>query len=650
MALTRTVSSSAVFRATPSRAVPTGAVLASDRYVLADNEVLLYGKRLPLRGPVQPVLVSVFPPKFVLGDYTKETKQLTSSWISDDWQGGCGKRYLDATVDTDRFDFSTCNTRFKKQLTLADEVVGCGGVAGKSNVLAGVEYGNTMYAVFDDTVVSWDDAAKTLSAALHVLTGAGSDAAVFRLSSGASAGQAWAFFAHNDGVHSFNGAVWTETVSAGDFKYLRVWDDKLFAIGSNGVLKYTTDGASWTTAATLGLPAGVVTGLVEFYTVDGNPALHVATKQGVFVYDATAGKLRATKFQVPQYKYGGLGTNEWRGALYYPAAFDVYEYNISNLVAMGLSRDYGLPAQYKGNIVATAPSLSALYAALDNQSPVPATLPARYTTAPFGTAEILPQYQGQGLLMLWSGRGWHTAYDQADISKGMKWVKASTANDKYRLWFGSAGHLKYIEISQAVHNPLFNPAQRFQASGYLISGWFDAAWSELQKLAIRLNLRTKGCSSTEKVRVYYGTDDSPTWTLLGEFTTDGVHEMPFSAGVKGERGVEFYSIRFKLELQRGSDATKTPVVEFFGLEFLKTQDASWGFSMVVDATREYKGTSVPELVAWLRELANKKPEGVFTYKDTGGTVERYVKVSRMAGFEYAGEDGRGYYQLSVVEL
>lgn len=253
--------------------------------------------------------------------------------------------------------------------------------------------------------------------------------------------------------------------------------------------------------------------------------------------------------------------------------------------------------------------------------------------------------------MLWSGRGWHCAYDQAVVSQGMKWVQASTADNKYRVWFGSAGHLMYIEISQHVHNPLTNPTHRFAKSGYHVSGWFDGAWSELEKLAIRVPIRTRGCTSTEKVRIFYGVNDSPLWTQLAEYTTDGVHESFFEGSVVGERGVPFYSIRFKIELERGDDATKTPVVEFFGLEYLKTQDASWGYSLVIDATRDYGGMTAREIVKWLEDLADKKPMGEFAYRNASGEVStRYVKLTRQSGFEFSGEDGRGYYQVSLVKL
>lgn len=619
-------------------------------YVVDKNEVYLYGKRLPIRGTVQQVLVSVFPQKVVLGDYTKDTKQLTSSWNADDWTGGLGKAKLDPTTDTDRFDFGTLNNRHKKQLTLQDEVVDAGNVANKNDLVTGCEFASKQYLVFDDTVVYWDEAGGALSASVRALAHAGTDATTFRLSSGASAGQTWMFIASGDEVDHYTGTVWGRTTSAGNFKYLCVWDDKLYAIGTNGRLRYTTDGTTWVDDAWLYLPVGSATGLLEFYTVAGEPTLHVATKQGMYAYDATAGVLRSTKFRVPKYPHNGLGAKEWRGTLYFPAGLDVYAYAITTLAQVGPSKDYGLPAAYKGNLIAVAPSLSWLFAGLDVQSAALPTKTAIYGTDPLAMGEILTTSVGQGLVLYYNGRGWGVLYEQAEQGKGIKWMGTSTADDKYRLWFGSNAHAYYVEMSQAIRNPLYNPSQRFQASGYLNTGRFDANWAELQKLALSLRLGITSASSTEKVRLYYSIDGNPIWTQVAEYTSAGVKEFIFPSAIAGRQGVTFYDIRFRVEMERGSDATKTPVVEFLALEYLKTQDAQWGYSFTIDGTKPYKGMTPQEINAFVKSLPDIKEKGEFAFRGPADEVTTtYVKVTREAGFEFTAED-RGYHQISVVEL
>lgn len=619
-------------------------------FVLDRNEVLLYGRRLPIRGPVQPVLISVFPQKVVFGDFTKDNKQLTSSWIMDDWTGGCGKRILDTTTDTDRFDFATLETRYRKQLTLPPEAIEAGGVAGKDDLVTGAEFNNEQYLVFDNAVVKWDAVAGRLSDPLYSLPHSATDAVAYRLAAGVNASQTWLFIASGDEITSFDGLAWNTVAGAGYFKYLCVWDDKLFAIGTNGKLRFTQDGASWTDAATLPLPIDSVTGLLVYFLPDGNTAVHIVTKQGIYVYDATALTIRSTKFLVPRYKYGGLGNTEWRGFLYYGSGLDVFEFGITTLSPMGLGRDYGLPQEYKGNIVKLVPSLSWLYALLDVTTTNAPSLAGMFPCDPF-SAEVLNTSSGMGLLMAWNGRGWHAVYVPDVENRGMKWAGSSSANDSYRLWFGSNGKAYYIDMTTSVANPLYNPTQRFAKRGYLISGWFDAGWSELEKLALSLRVGVKQATSSETIRISYGFNDSPLWYPLGTFTEKGVHEIRFPGQLPEEQGVPFYNVRFLIEMERGDDPTRTPVLDFLAFEYLKTLDAQWGYSFVVDATKPYKGLSPREIVQFLEEIASKKPLGEMAFRDSADeVVTRFVKLTRMAGFAFTGTDERGYFQVSVARL
>ena len=85
---------------------------------LNKGEVILYGQRYPVTGPVREELVSQFPGKIVIGDPSRVDDPIASSYVMSDWQGGLLIRIMDPATEFNRFYWSTCATWFRKQLTL----------------------------------------------------------------------------------------------------------------------------------------------------------------------------------------------------------------------------------------------------------------------------------------------------------------------------------------------------------------------------------------------------------------------------------------------------------------------------------------------------------------------------------------------------
>lgn len=87
---------------------------------LFENGVVeLYGHRFRVMpDPTQEALASTFPGKIVIGDPRRVDDPIASSYIMQDWTGGMLKRWMDPSVDIDRFYYSTCATWYTRQLTL----------------------------------------------------------------------------------------------------------------------------------------------------------------------------------------------------------------------------------------------------------------------------------------------------------------------------------------------------------------------------------------------------------------------------------------------------------------------------------------------------------------------------------------------------
>ena len=72
---------------------------------------------------------------------------------------------------------------------------------------------------------------------------------------------------------------------------------------------------------------------------------------------------------------------------------------------------------------------------------------------------------------------------------------------------------------------------------------------------------------------------------------------------------------------------------------------------MADSTKPYKGMTPREITDFVNSLPAIKEKGEFAFRnEQGETTTSFVKVTRLAGFQFAGEDERGYYQMSVVEL
>jgi len=318
---------------------------------------------------------------------------------------------------------------------------------------------------------------------------------------------------------------------------------------------------------------------------------------------------------------------------------------------MGPDRDYGLPSDYRGNIIKVLGEHNGLYALLDATTALYRDL----YTGGYVIDGVLYDNVGFSCLLKFNGQGWGATYVSSSQALASTTMAIASADDFYRLWFAANGTVYYFPLSINLQNPLELTDFTYAANGLHIYPWFDADNGVVDKTAFSLSIFGSGLTSTEYIKVYYGTDyDDNTWTLLtnaafpdGQIDTDGEASFTFAAGA----GLSFKAIRFKVELCRGSTATASPDLQWLRLEYIKTPDQEQQFVMTVDCSRDYRHKRASTMVSNLKTAVETKTLGTFIYRTYHGTSESFnVRALKMAGVVEAGRVKEGLFEVTLLSL
>jgi len=611
--------------------------------VFRKKEISLFDTFYPIVGPVQPMVASQFAEKQVIGDYTKDSEVIASSWIISDQRGGIGIKDMDEIKDAARCWWSTCQIATKGHIVLPVLVTDADNDT-TSDAAAITEYSNELYVAFGASVRKWAESTTSWGSELNALAAVPTDALVHKDK---------LYYAVATDFERFDGTTWTDGAtlvgSAQAARYLVEWDSKLFKIDNTGQLAYSIDeGVTWTNNALSTLPSGYFTSLFLYDNAAGEVVIHLGTKQGLYVLDFDNAEWIETRLRMPFHEYACRGATAWRDACYLPVGMSVYRYDAATVIPMGPDRDYGLPGTYRGNIVKLLPGHNALYALLDATTTEEQDLyPAGY----YGDAQFYDRV-GFSAVLRWDTYGWSVVYISGSTATALTAGTICTADDVYRLWFGVDKSVFYVPLEVTIQNPLEVAGFEFGASGEHITPWFDADNAVIDKLAARLRAYVDRTSSTEYAKVYYGLDyDDDVWTLLdsttfadGQIDSDGEAEFTFAS----DAGVNFKAIRFKVELVRGSNTRLSPDVHWLRLTYIKLLDVRWGFNVTVDCSRNYRFKSATTLLAALKTALETRTLGQFTFKDGNGSETHRVRIADMQGVEVGGKKSEGRYQLTLI--
>jgi len=617
------------------------------------NEIYLNDTHFPIVGQVEKGTVSKLAEKIVFGAYDKDSELEVDSWVIEDQRAGIGIKDMKEEVDLRRCWWSTLNLDHVGHLILGPLATDCGN-PGSSTPAVTIEYDNEQWTAFGSAMHKWNDSTSSWGSSLQTLTSTPTDAIV--------QGD-YLFVACTTDYERWNtGGSWTTGTtlngSAQPAKYFEVFDQKLWRVDTNGNLYSSLDyGATWSTRVS-GNPFadGEVTALFKYRDASGDMRIYLGTKDGLYIYNHVDGTWLEMELGLPRHTYSGKGAKIWRDSLYYPAGLGIYEYragNPSHIQGVGLDRDYGLPSDYRGNIIDLLAGHNYLYALVD-ATEYPDALDTYCNMDTWDT--MIEDYQGLSVVFQYNGIGWSVVAVSGSSDGPVSCGSVSTAYGSYRLWYAKDDTMYYVSLLTDLINPLEVGTYTFQASGSHETPWFDANQATIDKIGLRVHVEVTDATATEYVKVYYQLNhDESSWTLLtsttysdGQIDADG--EATFVLG--SSLGIAYRSIRFKIELARGSTTTLSPDVRWLRFVYRLKPDTKYGYKVTVNCRKRWRNLSASQLVTKLFEAKNESTLVELTYDKDGDTTD-YVDVSDIHGQEIVKKRGgtsgsRGLYEVIMV--
>jgi hypothetical protein len=616
-------------------------------------EIQIDDTAFPVAGPVRVANITVTPNPVVFGDTGRAGEsQVMSQFIQSSAAGGSGIYKGNPRTHTDKVWTSRADTRYKDILALPPLSVNMGKPAGSELLPAMLtwEFNNEQYVSFGRFVSRWDDSTLAWVAEQDLgLNNVGVSAAVFLGNLYlASAGFLW---------KRTPAGVWTSTVHPSYF--LAVWDTKLWrldVITGGYELFASIDGAAWVSRATL--PTDITAHqLLVYRDVAGLSSLYLVSDTGLWSFDAVNNRFLQTEVQFPRIMTGtrASATSFRDGKVYLhigrTGMVSLQAGNPFIVSPMGLDMDDGLPPEEIGDILAVTSDFNWVLALLQADR-VGGSHESFNSGLGAVTGNLFPEGAGLLTLRAWNN-GWHTIAEHA-VTSGAAWaLGVSGAYSKRRVYYGAGLDFYYQELTPGLHNPRNLTTRSFSTGPKThITPWWD--WSAAAQLKVQghLALFSKQCTADEKIEVYYGLDlDDSSWIHMATITSNGFQELKPGGGA----GVQMRFIRYRFDLYRGSDASKTPLIEYWATDFMRVLPPTFGYAVELDLTESYKGRTPKEMIDRLKALvdADVSPGFYrFAYQDAFDDEPQthYGRITRLTGEEEEGQAQRprGWYTVSFM--
>jgi len=619
------------------------------------NSISLNGVRYKIAGPVQRSLVSNYPEKTVIGDYTKDSSPILSSLALSDHRGGIGLDVMEGQGDTDRSWYSTADIRYKGHLILPSLVTNA------DNLPAGQTLIRSLMFYKGDVYISSDATTNGIYALGNLTLLKAFDSRWGDPNWGIANidGKSYLILGGTDRYLYYDGTTWTERVVGGTGGNMVAWDDRIWGIGPSNSYKlwYTLaigSGETFLNQTPMTIPATQRGQLFVAKGVSGEEILFLALTDGLYNYDIDNDKWYLTGMRVPDtstfwaQRYA-CGVS-WRDDIYYGIRSSVYKVGLrgGQLViddigfGVGLAPENGLP-DTKGYIVAAmvAAEKDVIVSLVGNEAD-----------------------SKTSIIVAWNGRGWRVLYEGgatldeqllpllvADILGNSNLVFANNTTSPY--------NVSYLQLSPGMFAPVSYP---YAAAATHDWPWFNAGQAGVSKVAVRLKIETRNPTTSETVKVYYALNRSSTFQLMtnstftnGTITTAGLHTFDFPSvnswvSTTARTGTEFREIQFRVVLANSTN-TNTPDVLSLTLEYYKKLDPKYQFQVTLDLNDYYKGKTPKEQRAALLTAQETATLVEFTYRDPASNTDAtfYVQVRPQTSSEQTGFDERGTSQLLLIE-
>ena len=616
--------------------------------VQAAREVSLNGVRYKITGPVESSLSSIYPPKTVTGDTTKDSQQSASVLALSDWRGGIGVNKMQAPEQANRAWWSTCQLRYRGHLVLP-ALATATAVVGSAAVGAIGELSNEIYAAFGTDVRKYNNTTDSWGSSLATLPGAATQALTFRL--GGTVYLAFATTGTPGGyTYTSDGVTWVDDTK--DTQFLVFWNNRLWGIDATGQLWFSTALGVETNEAQLPLQNDSVTSMFVGRLPNGDLAIFVGTTDGLWVHDMDNAMFHETELVVPKHPDNGKGGTRWRDSTFYSAGNGIHRYvngaNTAVILQMGPDKDDGLPSDKRGTIRQLASTTNELLAIMDSTS-APGSMNTFDSDGVLSAAAVIPPDTGFSSILGWDGRAWECKWLGGNVGQAISYAYVSNAYSTYRLWWATNQRVYYMALPRDIINPNEITTFAYALSGDHETPWFTADQAEVDKLAMELRVELAGASASETAVVSYGLNGASGWTQLGTITANGITPYLFPNSTS-PAGTDFRSIRFKVSLARGSTTTLTPDVLSLTLTFRKKLPAKYSHILKIDLSGEYGGRSAKERRAALITAIELTTKVEFTFRDDAGLTRNYwVDVKQATGLEETGDDESGLSTVMVEE-
>ncbi len=572
------------------------------------NSIILGGYRFIVggtSGEVQESLVNIHGRKVNQGDPGPDDHPINSTWIQSDWTGGGQVVNGHPDIVTGRFDFGDVESMYAhgmsnsiKPDTWNDPT------AGSRAATAIGEFDDLVWAAWAADLRWYDSATNTWTDIANDLTSAPSGKGqVFTPNAGALIGTDILCIPLGTSFDYIKVDKSRTNVakSAVDFC---VTDNKLFRIGSDGYLEYTTDLATW--AGGCYIPDGTTPRHLDSYmTSGGDLTPHVTTDAGVWAYDFLSQSLLPTQLQYPRHPDQGRGSCVWRSDLYTSVGDGMHRFNRSTIAAMGMDRDDGLPSQYRGAIVDIEPSYNCIYALVSGSpdgeqlgDPTVGDLFTFDAGDDYMTAD--PATPIWGLLMRWNGFGWH--YVDSFQGTGPTTVFVSSAESEYGVWYAEGSHMRRIKQSRTYMNLKDTPLGDTQTTGTVETCWYDFGWQGQTKVLKVLDFymdQTSGANGS--IQAFYKVDnDENPWVAIGTSFAIGKHSFYFnpdagaplqSTSPTDYSGTPVERVKLKFYLYKGTGTKSRVILRWFSLSARKMLRPVRTFRMVLELEKTNDYTS-----------------------------------------------------------
>ena len=621
--------------------------------VVKKNEVYLNGNYYPITRPVQQVLASIYPAKVVIGDTTRDSQSRASVISWSDFRGGIGVERMEGSADVDRAWWSTCSLRYKRHLVLPAKTRG--GISNSDTTGSSLdiiqEYNGELYCVYSNKkIYKFNTGNDGFGSELNELPATPTDSLEVRIG-----GELYLVVAYGTGYMYVKSKyeddnTATKLLESDDTynddstfatKFLTFWDDKLWGIGDDGQLWYSTTLGTEALDAKLPLPNGHVTDLFVARNANGDPVIYAMTKEGLYAHDFNEGIFIETQLALPFHNENGKGSVRWRDSVYIPAGLGIYKYingsNSAVVSVVGPDRDDGLPSENRGSINKLMGTHNELITLVDGTL-TPSNVDL-YVTG--NESSVIDDSTGFSAILGWNGIGWEVKWTASGSDQGKKITAGfvtdvggnlSTTN-AYRMYWGFDGELYYQQLQSDVINPnqVVNYDYEDSVDGIHYTPHFSADQVEVDKLALELKVETDDCDTNQTIAVAYALDYGTTYTSLGTISSNGTTTYTFGSGL----GTAFRAIQFKLTLATNT-VNKSPDLINLTLIYRKKLETKFGWSVNLDINKTYKGKTSKTLRSNILSAIQSNTLLEFTYRDDSSANRNYyVDITK--------GDQRNYY-------